>query len=381
MITQTSIQVLRRSFGRGIFSQVPSNRVLNSSHLHPGFASLAVLNLSRRWGTSEIKGIDMASSLFVLLDDIASVLDDVAAMTKIATKKTAGVLGDDLALNANQVTGLEPNRELPVVFAVGKGSAVNKAILVPLALLLNLFLPSLVIPLLMFGGAYLCFEGVEKLLHKWLHGKKAHGADHEKLVAAVANPVVDMVSVEKEKIRGAIRTDFILSAEIIVISLGIVKDSTFMVQLATLIAISLIMTFGVYGLVALIVKLDDGGLYLTRQSGESSRAKLQRRIGAWILVAAPLLMKFLSIVGTAAMFLVGGGIVAHNIEWLHHHVEEIEHHVAEIGMIGPFLAAVVPSVIDFLVGILVGIVAVIIVEVAKLGYRKATGDKTSNDHH
>ncbi|MBL8891798.1 MAG: DUF808 domain-containing protein [Planctomycetaceae bacterium] len=323
----------------------------------------------------------MASSLFVLLDDIASVLDDVAAMTKIATKKTAGVLGDDLALNANQVTGLEPNRELPVVFAVGKGSAVNKAILVPLALLLNLFLPSLVIPLLMFGGAYLCFEGVEKLLHKWLHGKKAHGADHEKLVAAVANPVVDMVSVEKEKIRGAIRTDFILSAEIIVISLGIVKDSTFMVQLATLIAISLIMTFGVYGLVALIVKLDDGGLYLTRQSGESSRAKLQRRIGAWILVAAPLLMKFLSIVGTAAMFLVGGGIVAHNIEWLHHHVEEIEHHVAEIGMIGPFLAAVVPSVIDFLVGILVGIVAVIIVEVAKLGYRKATGDKTSNDHH
>lgn len=313
----------------------------------------------------------MASSLFVLLDDIASVLDDVAAMTKVATQKTAGVLGDDLALNANQVTGLEPNRELPVVFAVGKGSGVNKAILVPLALLLNLFLPSLVIPLLMFGGAYLCFEGVEKLLHKWLHGKKAHGDEHEKLVAAVADPAVDLVALEKEKIRGAIRTDFILSAEIIVISLGIVKDSTFLVQLSTLIAISLIMTFGVYGLVALIVKLDDGGLYLTRQSGETSRAKLQRQLGAGILVAAPLLMKFLSIVGTAAMFLVGGGIVAHNIEWLHHHVEEVEHHVAEIAAIGPFLAAIIPSLIDFLVGILVGIAAVIIVEAAKFGYNKA----------
>jgi uncharacterized protein len=323
----------------------------------------------------------VASSLFVLLDDIASILDDVAAMTKIATKKTAGVLGDDLALNANQVAGVDPARELPVVFAVGKGSAVNKAILVPLALILNLFLPILVIPLLMFGGAYLCFEGVEKLLHKWLHGKKAVSDEHQKLAEAVNNPAVDLVALEKEKIQGAIRTDFILSAEIIVISLGIVKDSTFLVQLATLVAISMIMTFGVYGLVALIVKLDDGGLYLTRQTGDSSSARLQRRVGGWILVAAPLLMKLLSIVGTAAMFLVGGGIIAHNIDWLHHHVVDWEHQLAEIGTIGPFLGAVFPSLIDFMVGILVGIIAVGIVQIAKLAYNKATGNKLAHDHH
>jgi predicted DNA repair protein MutK len=323
----------------------------------------------------------VASSLFVLLDDIASILDDVAAMTKVATKKTAGVLGDDLALNANQVAGVEPTRELPVVFAVAKGSAVNKAILIPFALLLNLFLPNLVIPLLMFGGAYLCFEGVEKLLHKWLHGKKTVADEHQKLAAAVNNPAVDLVAVEKTKIQGAIRTDFILSAEIIVISLGIVKDSTFLVQLATLVAISLIMTFGVYGLVALIVKLDDGGLYLTRQTGESSSARFQRRVGRWILVAAPILMKLLSILGTAAMFLVGGGIVAHNIDWLHHQVVDWEHHLAEIGTIGPFLAAVFPSLIDFMVGIMVGILAVVIVEVAKFAYNKVTGSKTAHDHH
>lgn len=323
----------------------------------------------------------VASSLFVLLDDIASILDDVAAMTKIATKKTAGVLGDDLALNANQVTGVEPSRELPVVYAVGKGSAVNKMILVPLALLLNLLLPILVIPLLMFGGAYLCFEGVEKLLHKWLHGKKVVEGDRQKLLEAVANPSVDLVAVEKEKIRGAIRTDFILSAEIIVISLGIVKESTFVVQLSTLIAISLIMTIGVYGLVAMIVKLDDAGLYLTRRSGESAAAQTQRRIGSWIIWAAPVLMKFLSIVGTAAMFLVGGGIVAHNIEWLHHHVVDLEHRVAEMGAIGHFLAAVLPSLIDFIVGIVVGLLAVVIVELAKFGYAKATGTKPREDHH
>jgi predicted DNA repair protein MutK len=323
----------------------------------------------------------MASSLFVLLDDIASVLDDVAAMTKVATKKTAGVLGDDLALNANQVTGVEPNRELPVVFAVGKGSAVNKAILVPVALLLNWLLPILVVPLLMFGGAYLCFEGVEKLLHKWLHGKKSVSDEHAKHVEAIANPSIDLVALEKDKIRGAIRTDFILSAEIIVISLGIVKDSAFFVQLATLIAISLIMTFGVYGLVALIVKLDDGGLYLTRLEGDSSITRLQRRIGEWILIAAPLLMKLLSIVGTLAMFLVGGGIVAHNIEWLHHHVVELEHMVEKIGIAGPFLAAISPSLVDFVVGILVGILAVMIVEAGKRGYNLATGNKPAPHPH
>jgi uncharacterized protein len=322
----------------------------------------------------------VASSLFVLLDDIASVLDDVAVMTKVATKKTAGVLGDDLALNANQVSGVDPARELPVVFAVAKGSAVNKAILVPIALLLNLFLSVLVIPLLMFGGAYLCFEGVEKLLHKWLHGKKTVADEHQKLVEAVTDPQADLVTMEKDKIRGAIRTDFILSAEIIVISLGIVKDSTFVVQLATLIAISLIMTFGVYGLVALIVKLDDVGLYLTKKTGDGSSDRIQRRFGTWIVWAAPVLMKLLSIVGTAAMFLVGGAIVAHNIDWLHHHVVDLEQHVAEIGAVGPFLAAIFPSLVDFIVGILVGFLAVVIVEVAKLGYNRATGNNTAGHH-
>lgn len=323
----------------------------------------------------------MASSLFVLLDDIASILDDVAAMTKVASQKTAGVLGDDLALNANQVAGVDPSRELPVVFAVGKGSAINKAILVPFALLLNFFLPVLVIPLLMFGGAFLCFEGVEKLLHKWLHGKKESDEEHNKLAEAIADPKVDLVAVEKEKIRGAIRTDFILSAEIIVISLGIVKDSTFPVQVATLIMISIIMTFGVYGLVAMIVKLDDGGLYLTKTKGDSSTAKSRRQLGRLILAAAPLLMRLLSILGTIAMFLVGGGIVSHNVEYIHHHVEELVHHFHDMGMMGKVLEVIVPSFIDFGVGIVVGMIAVAVVSLGKFIYGKATGKKPSHDHH
>jgi len=250
----------------------------------------------------------MASSLFTLLDDIATILDDVSVMTKVAVKKTAGVLGDDLALNAEQVAGVVSERELPVVWAVAKGSFVNKLILVPSALAISALLPSAITPLLMIGGAYLCFEGVEKLVHKFLHKD-----DHTERLQALANPAIDMVSFEKEKIKGAIRTDFILSAEIIVIALGTVAGKTFTEQVLVLSGIAIIMTVGVYGLVAGIVKLDDLGFYLRKKS-----SALLKKIGNSILFLAPYLMKSLSIIGTAAMFLVGGGILSHGI----HTIEE-----------------------------------------------------------
>ncbi|MFG6416685.1 DUF808 domain-containing protein [Roseateles sp. DC23W] len=258
----------------------------------------------------------MASSLFVLLDDIATILDDVAVMTKVAAKKTAGVLGDDLALNAQQVTGVKADRELPVVWAVALGSLLNKAILVPAALAIATFAPWAITPLLMIGGAFLCFEGFEKLAHKFLHSQADEDAHREQLVQAVADPQVDMVQFEKDKIKGAIRTDFILSAEIIVISLGTVADKPFTSQLAVLVAISLAMTVGVYGLVAGIVKLDDAGLWLTQRASAAARA-----FGRGLLAMAPWLMKTLSVVGTAAMFLVGGGILVHGIPALHHVVQ------------------------------------------------------------
>ena len=258
----------------------------------------------------------MASSLFALLDDIATILDDVAVMTKVAAKKTAGVLGDDLALNAQQVTGVKADRELPVVWAVAKGSMVNKAILVPAALAIAAFAPWAITPLLMIGGAFLCFEGFEKLAHKYLHSAEEEQAHHQELVQAVADPQVDMVKFEQDKIKGAVRTDFILSAEIIVISLGTVAGVAFQSQLAVLVAISLAMTVGVYGLVAGIVKLDDAGLWLSQRASAASRA-----LGRGLLIAAPWLMKTLSVVGTVAMFLVGGGILVHGIPVLHHVVQ------------------------------------------------------------
>src|SRR5690349_11662179 len=239
-----------------------------------------------------------ASSLLALIDDIATILDDVAVMSKVAAKKTAGVLGDDLALNAQQVSGVKANRELPVVWAVCKGSFVNKAILVPAALAIGTWLPWLVTPLLMVGGAFLCFEGCEKLAHKFLH-KEEHAQDTARHEHAVADEHVDIAAVEKQKVKGAVRTDFILSAEIIAITLGTVQGQPFLTQLTVLVGIALIMTVGVYGLVAGIVKLDDAGLYLSQRQGAGSRA-----IGRAILVAAPWLMKGLSIAGTAAMFLV-----------------------------------------------------------------------------
>ncbi|MES2940696.1 MAG: DUF808 domain-containing protein [Pseudomonadota bacterium] len=260
----------------------------------------------------------MASSLFALLDDIATLLDDVALLTKVAAKKTAGVLGDDLALNAQQVSGVQADRELPVVWAVAKGSFLNKAILVPLALAISALAPWAVTPLLMVGGAYLCFEGFEKLAHRLLHSREQDRAHHEALAHAVENEKVDLVAFEKEKIRGAIRTDFILSAEIIVIALGTVAGSDFLTRVMVLAGIGIVMTVGVYGLVAGIVKLDDLGLYWSRRGSPALRA-----LGHGLLRAAPWLMKGLSVAGTVAMFLVGGSILTHGIAPLAHGIEAL----------------------------------------------------------
>jgi len=251
------------------------------------------------------------SSLFALIDDIATILDDMSVMTKVAAKKTAGVLGDDLALNAQQVTGVASDRELPVVWAVAKGSAINKVILVPAALLISAFAPWAVLPLMMVGGLFLCYEGVEKLAHKLMHPAEdaAHAAELKK---AIVDPNVDLVKLEKDKIKGAVRTDFILSAEIIVITLGSVSAAPFTTQVLTLCAIAVLMTVGVYGLVAGIVKLDDLGAHLYRAQG-GGLAAAKRALGSGILAFAPWFMKALSILGTAAMFLVGGGIVVHGV--------------------------------------------------------------------
>ena len=274
------------------------------------------------------------ASLLTLLDDIAAILDDVALMTKVAAKKsaiiaddvsiltkvaaqkTAGVLGDDLALNAQQVSGVRAEREIPVVWAVAKGSFINKDILVPLALLISAFAPWAVTPLLMVGGAFLCFEGVEKLAHRFLHSAAENLAEHDGEAAANADPAIDLVAFEGDKIKGAIRTDFILSAEIIAITLGTVAAAPFVQQVAVLSGIAIVMTIGVYGLVAGIVKLDDLGLWLTQRSSSALQS-----LGRGIVSAAPWLMKTLSVVGTAAMFLVGGGILVHGVPAVHHAVE------------------------------------------------------------
>jgi uncharacterized protein len=299
------------------------------------------------------------SSLFALIDDIATILDDVAAMSKVAVKKTAGVLGDDLALNAQQVASVKADRELPVVWAVAKGSLVNKAILVPLALIISAFAPWAVTPLLMLGGAYLCYEGFEKLAHKFLHARDEDAAHHAELVAAVANPAVDMVAFEKDKIKGAIRTDFILSAEIIVITLGTVATAEITQRIAVLVAIALVMTIGVYGFVAAIVKLDDVGLHLAEK-----KSAIARVVGTGLVKGAPYLMKLLSIVGTAAMFLVGGGIISHGIPALHHAVESMT------ASIGGILGTIASTLADGVVGIAVGAAVLAVVMLAKRIFSK-----------
>jgi len=298
------------------------------------------------------------SSLLVLIDDIAAVLDDVALMTKVAAKKTAGVLGDDLALNAQQVSGVRAERELPVVWAVAKGSFLNKLILVPTALAISAFIPWAVTPLLMLGGAFLCYEGFEKLAHKFLHSKAEDQAEHAELVEAVADPEIDLVAFEKDKIKGAVRTDFILSAEIIAITLGTVADAPLTQQVIVLSGIAIVMTIGVYGLVGGIVKLDDGGLYLSELKGENLWRKLQRSLGRGVLLAAPYMMKSLSVIGTAAMFLVGGGILTHGLPFAHHWIEGVT--LSAAGTVGGF-SVIVPTLLNAVAGIVAGAIALVLV--------------------
>lgn len=306
----------------------------------------------------------MASGLLLLLDDIATILDDVAVMSKMAAKKTAGVLGDDLALNAQQVSGVRSDRELPVVWSVAKGSFVNKLILVPLALLISVVAPWLINPLLMIGGLFLCYEGVEKVVHM-LHHKKAKTA--EEASADLEAIEVDLAKFEKEKVKGAIRTDFILSAEIVVISLGTVATAAFMTKVSVLSVIAIAMTIGVYGFVAMIVKIDDLGLYLTQQASE-----FKNKVGRGLLAFAPILMKTLSVVGTVAMFLVGGGIITHTIPLLHHFTEETVDHLELIPSFGSIIGALTPTLINLGIGFIAGAIVLIIVGLIQKVWSKAS---------
>lgn len=303
------------------------------------------------------------SSLFTLIDDIAALLDDIATMTKVATQKTATVLTDDLAVNAQQLTGINADRELPVVWTVAKGSFKNKFILVPAALIISAFAPFLITPLLILGGLFLCFEGVEKVHHRLFHHQqeKAH---QDELLSAVQDPAVDIVAFEKEKISGAIRTDFILSAEIIVISLGVVSEEPLVNQIGVLSTVAILITVGVYGLVAGIVKLDDAGLFLSKKENP-----LLKKLGLGLVNLAPYLMKFLSFFGTLAMFLVGGGIISHSIpifETWAHHITEAAHHL--LG--GTFLSAVAPTLFNLVLGFIAGVIVLMLVSLAKKVMKK-----------
>ena len=318
----------------------------------------------------------MASSLFLLIDDIASVLDDVALLSKVAAKKTAGVLGDDLALNAQQVSGVKADRELPVVWAVARGSMINKAILVPAALAISAFTPWAVTPLLMMGGAFLCFEGFEKLAHRYLRRPAERSSEGEAMVKTFSDPVADAMAVEKDRVKGAVRTDFILSAEIIAITLGTVQSSPFITQLTVLMAIAVAMTVGVYGLVAGIVKLDDGGLYLSQRTGDGTGAGIQRSVGRGILVAAPWLMKGLSIAGTIAMFLVGGGILVHGFPPLQRLAETIEARIVDVNGIA---GGAVPLLLDGLIGLVAGTLVFVVVTLAHRSFRKSSKPDGSSE--
>jgi predicted DNA repair protein MutK len=304
------------------------------------------------------------ANLLALIDDIASVLDDVSLLTKVAAKKTAGVLGDDLALNAQQVTGVTADRELPIVLAVAKGSLLNKAILVPAALAISAFAPWAVTPLLMIGGLFLCYEGFEKIVHR-RGGAPRQSEEHRRLVGALRDPAVNMKDFEKQKIKGAVRTDFILSAEIITIALGTVAASTFGVQVSVLIVIALAMTAGVYGLVAGIVKLDDLGLHLSQQPADTSFGRLRRALGERIVGAAPYLMKALSVAGTAAMFLVGGGILTHGVPVVHRAIENWGHSGDDIPGVGAVSGALAPMLLNALAGIVAGAVVYAVLALVK----------------
>jgi uncharacterized protein len=303
-----------------------------------------------------------AGSLLALFDDIITMLDDVSVLTKIAAKKTAGVLGDDLALNAEQVSGVDAKRELPVVWAVAKGSFINKLILVPAALAISYFMPWLITPLLMLGGIFLCFEGFEKVAHSFMHDDEATTTHKKELKNAVVDKKVDLLALEKDKIKGAIRTDFILSAEIIVLALGTVTKAAFVMQIFVVSLIAIGVTIFVYGLVAAIVKLDDVGLHLLLKKGQGTWLQLQRKLGQQILAFAPYLMRGLTIVGTAAMFLVGGSIIGHGIPSLHHLKE---HLITFSSGINSLLAMITPILTDAVIGIIAGGIAVLIFQVVK----------------
>ena len=301
------------------------------------------------------------ASLLTLIDDIATILDDVAILSKVAAKKTAGVLGDDLALNAEQVSGVKADRELPVVWAVAKGSFLNKLILVPSALLISAFAPPLITILLVLGGLFLCFEGFEKVSHKFFHSKKKLVEEHQAVIKAVSEEDVDVVALEKEKIKGAIRTDFILSAEIVVIALGSVKEAAFETQVMVISLLAIAITVGVYGLVAAIVKLDDLGLYLLRKSVSGHFNTLQRALGRGLLMFAPFLMKLLTIVGTIAMFLVGGGIIVHSFSWLSTQFHHLENWFSQY--IGSLSDSILPILLDGMIGMIAGALVLGIVTV------------------
>lgn len=304
------------------------------------------------------------TSLLALIDDIASILDDVAAMSKVAAKKTASVLGDDLALNAQQVSGVRADRELPIVWSVAKGSLLNKAILVPLALLISAFAPWAITPLLMVGGAYLCYEGFEKVAHKLMpHDPAAEQQEKAKLKAEAQSPE-DLAKLEKDKVKGAVRTDFILSAEIIVISLGTVSSAPFLDQVMVMVAIAIVMTLGVYGLVAAIVKIDDAGLYLSKLQGDSGFMRAVRGFGGGIVNAAPWLMKTLSVVGTFAMFLVGGSIISHGLPFMHHLQENLtEGHQGWVN-------SLITGATDLVVGAVVGALVLAVVALGSKLFKK-----------
>ncbi|MEH6565205.1 MAG: DUF808 domain-containing protein [Halopseudomonas sp.] len=299
----------------------------------------------------------MATSLLVLIDDIASILDDVSLMSKVAAKKTAGVLGDDLALNAQQVTGVKADRELPVVWAVAKGSFRNKLMLVPAALLISAVAPWLITPILMLGGAFLCYEGAEKLAHRFLHDTKA---EHAQTLKNLSDNPKEVVAREKAKISGAIRTDLILSAEIIAITLGTVAEAEFLQQVIVVSGIAILITIGVYGLVAGIVKLDDAGLALTQKSGAAAQ-----KLGAGLLWFAPWLMRTLSVVGTAAMFMVGGGILTHGVGVLHHWIEHSAESAVGLPFIGNVLGGLLPTLLNAGIGVIAG--AVILAVITLIG--------------
>lgn len=303
------------------------------------------------------------ASFFALFDDIAALLDDVAVMSKVAARKTVGVLGDDLALNAQQVSGVNPDRELPVVWAVAKGSFVNKLFLVPVALFISTLLPGLVTPLLMVGGAFLCFEGCEKILHAWLH-REEFEAQTRQHCQAVRDAGVDLAALERDKIKGAIRTDFVLSAEVIVIALGTISEASTAQRIAVLSTVAIGMTVGVYGLVAGIIKLDDAGLWLSARGRKPRGFAVQLFLGQALLALAPRLMRFLSVAGTIAMFLVGGGILSHGLGPVHHLAERISALVAA----WPFArgwSLCLLALLDAGVGVLTGLMLVAAVAVVR----------------